>query len=448
MTAVPLIDLTGLDDEALLSLDDKFRLYNARDTHATARSFVSLLVELREAGLTAFYDMIVQPLAQTLVGMNLRGAPVDRDAQRAAISALDGEIAAMQADLNGMVGRPLNVYGPDTGRLLFEELRLAPISWSRKTGKPKCDEKVLFKLAHRVPDVATVCYQVLNIREKRKLHSMLVGLPISPDGRVYPFFRIGPATGRLGCRKPNLQNLPRGPARAIIRTRPGQVLVYADYSQVELRIIALLAHDEVYLRLFEAGADVHDHNARTLFEIAADALVSDDERRLAKNYVFSANYGGTADNVHEIMQAKLRRIIALALVRRCHVRYFAEHPAIPQWWKAIEAELRRSRRGVNSFGRPRIFFSPFADALKQAYNNPIQSDAADLMNTKMIELDRAIPNALVLQIHDAIALEVDEDHAEAAARTVKGILQAPVPQMRGYEFPAKVQIVRSLQEAA
>lgn len=415
-----------------------FKEYNCKDAFATYHASLSLQTDLKASNLAELYAQIVHPLADLICKINLRGLYVNVEAQNQAILSLEKEITQLQSDLNEIAGKEINVGGDSLKSWLFEDIGIK-CTKKTKTGKAKVDEDALRSLKY--PELAEVVELILGIRSKKKLKkTFLEGFaPDVETGRTYTNYRIGPATGRLSCKKPNLQNVPEGIARSVFCAPLGKKLVYADFSQLELRILAVLAYDRPLLQTFEEGKDIHDANARDLFSKKAGEEVTSRERYFAKTFIYGLNYGGSIETIRG-RGSEVFHDISEKLMHEAAARYFTAHPAIAVYRKELENELEAKKRLVNAFGRPRVFFSRPKDALRQGYNFPMQSGAADIVNIKMLQIERDIPGALLLQVHDSIMLEVPEGEAEKVAQKVKEILEEPVKEFGGYSFPAKVLI--------
>lgn len=420
--------------------DTEFRKYCCKDSHATLLASYSLERELAELNLLKLYHRIVQPLAQVIIGLNMRGIMLDTSKRDAAVTSIEKEIDEAQEMVDELLGRKINVRGEAFGYFLFEELELTGGKRTKK-GKWKTDEKTLNEAAKKHPDIAPLINTAITIREKKKLIETFLSVQISEDGRIYPTFRIGPSTGRLACRRPNLQNVPEGVCREMYVAPTGKKFVYADYSQIELRILALLAHDELLLQVFASGKDVHDANARVLFKLSSTDVITYSQRVFAKVFIYGLMYGAEVSTIVSNLQRGLKGGIAsFAVVQEMSNNFFAAHPAIVKFRSKLKLDVISHRRLTNVFGRPRVFFGPLANIIREAYNFPMQSAAADIVNLAMIDTDKEIPGAMILQIHDALILEVGEQDASGIAIRLKEILERPIVEFNNYRFPAKVKI--------
>ena len=388
---------------------------------------------LRDKGLTALFGELEMPLEPVLADMELRGVAIDRTALLSLSQEL-GEQAVLleksiwlQADMEFNIGSPRQL-----AQVLFEKLKLKP-GRRTKTGF-STDASVLQDLALTSPVVA----DILKLRELTKLRSTylepLAELADPVTGRVHTNFnQTGTATGRLSTSEPNLQNIPiRGELGRKVRqafiAQPGFVLISADYSQVELRVLAELSGDENLKTAFARGEDIHARTAAALFH-CAPAEVTPVQRRIAKMVNFGIAYGmsdyGLAGRLG------MPREEAHAFIEA----YFALYPAVRAWSEQVIAEATRIGFCKTMFGRIR----PIGDlqsknrqayeaARRAAMNTPIQGTAADIMKRAMVKVHRELAAAgvnggMVLQIHDELLLEVAEPHATRAADIVREAMQ-------------------------
>lgn len=425
------------------------KTYNAFDSLATQLCMRSLLQELKEQKLEKFYFEHVMPIARVLIDINAKGMYIDQEMRSRAIREVDQEIEQLQQAVNEMVGREINVDGNEFVDFLFNEVGLKPVARTAKTRKPSLKKDALFKLMAQYPDIALLFETVYNLKKKRKLKStFLEGIEPDDDGRVHPSYRIGPVSGRVSCKKPNFNNIPEGISRKVFVAPPGYALVFADYSQIELRVMAVLSGAKALLDAFARGEDVHERNARLLFGIPPGQAVSKRQRFFAKMFVFALIYGASVSGEGLIeVGAEMFHDVPRKVVEDAGRRFLEANPEILQFRAKIKAELIRTKRLVNVYGRPRVFFGEIKDVLRAAYNTPIQSAAADTLNRAMIKVAKRWPKTIVLQVYDSLMMEVREEAAQDIAGEVKEILEAPVPEFGGYSFPAKVSVVHSWGDA-
>ena len=348
---------------------------------------------------------------------------------------IDAAIARLQKRIFDFAGEEFNIGSPQQlGNVLFEKLQIpggkkTKIGWA--TGV-----EVLQTLAREYP----ICTLVLEWREVTKLKNTYVDvIPqlIDPkDGRLHTIFnQTSTATGRLSSTNPNLQNIPvrgdlgRRIRRAFVAKSDDHVLLAADYSQIELRLMAHLSGDEAMRRAFEEGQDIHDFTARQIFGIAPDASVDHNQRRMAKSVNFGLLYGmsdfGLAQRL-EISRAEAKEITTA---------YFARFPSVRRHIEATLEEGRRNGYVSTILGRrrymPALTSSNYAirsAAEREATNAPLQGSAADLMKLAMVRIDRALQSTdldatLLLQIHDELIFEVSAKDLHETAHLVRDAME-------------------------
>ncbi len=386
----------------------------------------------------ALYDDVERPLAAILAGMEARGIAVDV----AAIEALAAETAEatlrLQDEIHELAGETFNIGSPQQlGRVLFERLSL-PSAGRTKTGYATGSE-VLQPLAR---DYA-IARAILEWREVTKLRSTYLDVipkMLDAHGRLHTQFnQTSTATGRLSSTNPNLQNIPvrtelgRRIRRAFVApdgvARGGRVLLAADYSQIELRIMAHLSGDEAMRAAFRAGEDIHDVTARGIFGIGPGGAATRDQRRIAKSVNFGLLYGmsefGLAQRL-EIDRASARAMTEAYFARFPSVRdYIARNLDFGREHGYVETILGRRRYMPDLRSRN---YALRAAAEREATNAPMQGSAADLMKLAMVRVEAALAVAetgaeLLLQIHDELVFEIPRDRAETIARIVRRELE-------------------------
>lgn len=389
--------------------------------------------ELKEKSLFDLFRELEMPLEPVLADMELRGVAVDRAALLTLSQELGEQTSQLEKSIWLQAGAEFNIGSPrQLAQVLFERLKLKP-GRRTKTGY-STDVSVLQELALTSPVVA----DVLKLRELTKLRSTylqpLAELADPKTGRVHTTFnQTGTATGRLSTSEPNLQNIPiRGELGRKVRqafiAQPGFVLVSADYSQVELRVLAELSGDKNLKAAFARGEDIHARTAAALFH-CPPAEVNADQRRVAKMVNFGIAYGmsdyGLAGRLG------MPREEAHAFIEA----YFALYPAVRAWSDEVIEQATRTGFSKTMFGRIR----PIGDlqsknrqayeaARRAAINTPIQGTAADIMRRAMLSASpelaaTGINGGLVLQIHDELLLEIAEPHAARASDIVRAAMQ-------------------------
>ena len=423
---------------------DRATAYAAEDADVTLRLWHLLRPRLREEGALALYEQVERRMVAVLRDMELAGIKVD-GAELARIGEdFAARLVVLEKQAHDLVGRPFNVGSPkQLGEILFEEMKLPGGRRSKLSGAWSTDAAVLEELAAQGVELARV---VLDWRQLAKLKSTYVeGLAaaIDPrDGRVHTDFSMAvTSTGRLSSTEPNLQNIPiRTEEGARIRrafvAEPGHVLLAADYSQIELRLLAHLAEVPALIQAFERGEDIHARTAADIFGLAPDQ-VDREARRRAKTINFGIIYGMSAFGLAArlgIPPAEARGIIEA---------YFARYPGIRDAMERLKEEARTHGHVRTSFGRklwvPDIAAKDpvrRAGAERAAINAPFQGGAAEVIKRAMVRLPLALREAglgarMLLQVHDELVFEVPEGEVEPTAalvrRVMEGVARLKVP---------------------
>ncbi|HMM50742.1 MAG TPA: DNA polymerase I [Burkholderiaceae bacterium] len=392
--------------------------------------------------LERIYREIEIPVSVVLQRMERNGVLIDADALLRQSGELGRKLHEFERRAIEAAGQPFNLNSPkQLGEILFGRLGL-PVIRKTASGAPSTDEEVLAKLAEDYP----LPRIVLDWRALAKLKSTYTDkLPKMVDprsGRVHTSYSQAVAvTGRLASSDPNLQNIPVRTAegrriREAFVAPPGASIVSADYSQIELRIMAHLSRDESLLRAFEQGLDVHRATAGEIFGIAP-AEVSAEQRRYAKVINFGLIYGMSAYGL--AANLGIERDAAKNYIER----YFARYPGVARYMDETRA-LARSQGYVETvFGR-RLWLAEInspsgprrAAAERAAINAPMQGTAADLIKMAMIAVqrwldERAMASKLIMQVHDELVLEVPQDELEEVRsglpRLMTGVARLSVP---------------------
>ena len=395
--------------------------------------------------LRQLYDTLEEPLIGVLSRMELAGVKVDLNVLNAYADGLRAQVTALESEIREMAGEPgLNINSPkQVGELLFEKLKLDPHAKKPKKGNWPTDEKTLQELSDRSP----IIEKILDYRGLRKLLGTYIEpFPsyVSPrDGRVHTTFNQAlTATGRLSSSNPNLQNIPirteqgREIRKAFVPGSAGTVIMSADYSQIELRIMAHLSGDAHLCEAFRSGVDIHAATAAKIFRIPVGE-VSPDQRRIAKTANFGIMYGISAFGLSQNLgcsRAEAKQLID---------DYFASFPSIRAWIDGTLAGARANGCVETLMGRRRYVpdvnsgnATVRALAERNAVNAPIQGTSADIIKLAMIAVDRrlraeGLKSRMVLQIHDELLLEVPESETEAVSRLLteemQGVISLNVP---------------------
>jgi DNA polymerase I len=432
----------------LLPEREKFAENLCQKLDAIRRLYELLDPRLDELELRRLYEEIELPLVPALAEMEQTGIKVDRGMLQKMSSAMEKQLSELTGKIYRAAGTEFNINSPkQLGEILFEKLNLPVLKKTRKTGGYSTDQSVLEELAQNY-DLPKL---ILEFRQIAKLKSTYVdALPalIHPKtGRVHTSFnQTGAATGRLSSSDPNLQNIPiRSELGRLIRgafvPEKGNMLISADYSQVELRVLAHLSEDEVLVDAFRAGEDIHERTAREVF--SEDELKNHAEcRRRAKVINFGIIYGLSAFGLSQTLGVS--REDAQAFIDA----YFKRYRGIRTWLDKTIEEVRLSGFSRTLFGRMR----PIPDirskdynirqfAERTAVNSPIQGTAADIIKIAMIRIHRALKERqrsakILLQVHDELVLEAPE----AEVKDTCILVQEEMEKAAALRVPLKVDL--------
>ncbi|HEV8076450.1 MAG TPA: DNA polymerase I, partial [Candidatus Acidoferrum sp.] len=393
-----------------------------------------LRAEVEKQGLLDLYEKIDLPLATVLAHMEAAGVRVDPiELERISTKTLE-ELGKLEKSICGIAGFEFNINSPQQlAEVLFDRLNLQPPRRTRAKARSTAAE-VLEELAliHELPK------KIIEYRELSKLKStysdVLPRLIHPVSGRLHTrFSQTGAVTGRLSSSNPNLQNIPirtelGREIRAAFISSPGCLLLSADYSQIELRILAHLSEDPVLVEAFRRGEDIHSRTAQEVFDVAPFAQTRE-HRRVAKVINFGVIYGlspfGLAQQL-DIDQKEAAKFIA---------KYFERYRGVKDFLDRQIAETRKTGVTKTLFGRirqipeinsPQLNLRNFAE--RTAMNTPMQGAAADLIKLAMIELDRRLPeenfkSRMILQVHDELLFEGPEKEIQRLTKLVKEVME-------------------------
>ena len=382
--------------------------------------------------LDRLYEDIERPLIDLLARMEMAGVRVDPAVLKAMSKELEGELGRLEKTVHEEAGCAFNINSPrQLAEVLFHKLGLQAGRRTRVTKGFSTSVDVLEELA----DLHPLARHVLDYRQMAKLKSTyadaLAGLIDPGSGRIHTCYNQTVAsTGRLSSSEPNLQNIPaRGPWGARFRRAfipdPGHVLLAADYSQVELRVLAHLSGDPALIETFRSGRDVHEETARLVFGGTAGG----EARRRAKIINFSIIYGTSAFSLARELGT------STAEAQKFIDRYFAELPKVREFLDRTVEEARERGYSETIFGRRRQVPELRAPdrALQQAgrriaLNNPVQGSAADIIKLAMLRADRALAagrlrTRMTLQVHDELVFEVPEGEEPAVGPLVREAME-------------------------
>ena len=435
-----------LQEAAPESFDDE-KAQAVWEAKAISRLYPLLGAKLEEEKLTHLMDTIELPLVEVLAAMEQNGVYVNRAHLAEKTEEVAGRLQTIEAAIYEMAGHDFNLNSPkQLGVVLFEELGL-PVRKKTKTGY-STNAEVLesLRLEHPIVD------QILAYRLWSKLKSTyldgIAGLIRTDTGRVHTNFnQTVTATGRLSSSDPNLQNIPvRTEEGRMIRAlfEPGEgydCLLSADYSQIELRLLAHMSGDENFIDAFKRGQDIHARTAAEVFGIPLEE-VTPELRRHAKAVNFGIVYGisdfGLARNLH-ISRKEAGDYIS---------RYFTRYPGVRAFMDKVVAEAHETGYVTTMFGRRRELpdiksrnFNQRMLAERMAMNTPIQGTAADVIKLAMIAAYRKLREAglksrILLQVHDELVLEVKESELE----TVQAILHEAMEHVVSLSVPLSIDV--------
>jgi DNA polymerase-1 len=399
---------------------DRATEYSAEDADVTFRLHENLHPQIAaDAKLAYVYDALELPVREVLYRMERDGVLIDAELLRAQSRTLGERVVALEQQAFQLAGGPFNLGSPkQLGEILFDRMKL-PVGRKTATGQPSTDEEVLQELAADYPLPKVLLEHRALSKLKSTYTDKLPQMVNARTGRVHTTFAQATAvTGRLASSDPNLQNIPvrteegRRIREAFIAPA-GHALVSADYSQIELRIMAHLSGDEALVRAFLAGEDIHRATAGEIFGVPP-AEVTADQRRYIKAVNFGLIYGMGAFGLAQ--QLGIERGAAQQFIEK----YFQRYPGVAEYMQRTREQARAHGYVETVFGR-RLWLTDIkaaggprrAAAERAAINAPMQGTAADLVKLAMIGvagwIDREkLSTKLVLQVHDELVLEVPE----------------------------------------
>jgi len=438
---IPISDLigSGKQQKKMFEVDvDKAAEYAAEDARVAWQISGKIAEELRREGLWDLYWDLERPLIPVLVDMEFTGIRVDVDELKRQSQALTARLEQLVGEIHAEAGREFNIDSPIQLRaILFDELNL-PVLKRTKTG-PSTDQDVLERLAPLHPLPA----KIIEHRHLAKLKgTYLDSLPamVHPEtGRIHASFnQVVAATGRLSSSDPNLQNIPirtpegRQVRRAFLPSRPDWKLVCADYSQIELRMLAHFSHDEALMNAFRHGADIHAAVAAEIFGVDAGEVDSD-MRRVAKAVNFGVIYGQSPFGLAAalgIPQDEAARFIE---------SYFTRYAGVDRYLENLLAECAASGYARTILGRRRAITGIRNTGGRQrnlpertAINTVIQGSAADLVKRAMINIHARLkreehPAKMLLQIHDELIFDVPAQEVDSLISLVRHEMETAIP---------------------
>ncbi len=447
---VPIEDLIGKKGKNQLSVRsvdlEILKDYACEDADITLQLKNALEPELMKAGAMELFDDIEVPLVPVLASMEAEGVKLDINTLRDYSKQLEKEIIELEKEIQLQAGAEFNIASPkQLGDILFEKMVITDKPKKTKTGQYSTGEDVLTKLINKHP----IVQMILDYRQLTKLKSTYVDtLPdlVNPrTGRVHTSYNQAvAATGRLSSNNPNLQNIPirtergREIRKAFVPRNEKFTLLAADYSQIELRIIAELSGDEGMINAFKEGVDIHSATASKVYGVPLDEVTSE-MRRNAKTVNFGIVYGISPFGLSErlnIPRSEAKEIID---------QYFEKYPGIKQYMKDTVDFARKNgyvktmmgrRRHLRDINSKNAVVRGFAE--RNAINAPIQGSSADMIKIAMISIynamkEKNLQSKMILQVHDELIFDTHKDEVD----TLKPIIEAHMINA----IPMKVPVV-------
>ena len=436
------IDYSSVKPQALAD-------YAIEDADVTLQLWELFKAKLEESGQAKVFYEIETPLLPVLVAMEREGILMNAATLAEIGKSLEDHIETLRDSINAAAGREFNLNSPkQLGEILFDELKLVEKPKKTKTGQYATNEQVLSSLAPKHPIVANI----LEYRQLTKLKSTYIdALPNSIDpvsGRVHTNYgQVQTSTGRLSSNDPNLQNIPvrsvqgREIRKAFI-ARPGWKLLSADYSQIELRILAALTEDTGLLNAFREGRDIHAATAAKIFEVGLDE-VTREQRSTAKMVNFGIPYGisafGLAQRLGTVSRTEAQEIIN---------NYFAQFPGIPGYMSRMQDSAKAKGYVETITGRRRYLQdinsrngTIRAAAERNAINMPIQGTAADMIKIAMVNVQNALVaqnlnTRMLLQVHDELIFDLDPSEET----TVRALVTEGMKKALDLKCPIEIDI--------
>ena len=410
--------------------------YAGADADATLRLMVVLEDELRQREQWDLFRDVEMPLVEVLMEMEMAGVALDTGELMQISASMYQRIVALEKEIHGLAGHPFNINSTQQlAEVLFEELGLPA------KAKTKAGYSTRASVLEELRDQHAIIDLILEHRQLAKIKSTYVdSLPLLVDrdtGRVHTSYnQTGTVTGRISSSDPNLQNIPVRTelgrhVRCAFVAQEGWVLLGADYSQVELRILAHISQDPDLLAAFDRGEDIHASTASTVFEVPLTA-VTPAMRRIAKTINFGIIYG-----MGEYGLAQ-RTDLSLEEARKFIAGYFARYEKVKEYLEQTKDEAREQGYVSTLLGRSRYFPELQTTsrahggvkraAEREAINMPIQGSAADILKIAMVRLHRALKEEdlaarVILQVHDELVLEVPQEELGPVAPLVRSVME-------------------------
>jgi DNA polymerase-1 len=444
---IPIEKLIGKGKNQLSMRDisiDKVVPYASEDADITLQLDDILFTDLEKDGLDKLYKDMEEPLIEVLVQMEYNGVNIDTEVLGLQSKAIEGELINLEKDLYVEAGSPFNILSPkQVGEILFDRLKI-PYRWklSSKSKQYSTSEDKLKELEKEHPIVG----KILRFRGLSKLKSTyldaLPKLVSKKTGLIHSSFNQAlTTTGRLSSNNPNLQNIPIRTTEgarvreAFVPRESGHVILAADYSQIELRLIAEISKDEGMLDAFINGQDIHSATAAKVFGVAYDQ-VTKEQRYRAKTVNFSITYGAGATNLAgqlDIPRSEAKKIIE---------SYYEQYPGLKSYMTDIVESARANgyvetlmgrRRYLRNINSGNAFVRSGEE--RNAINSPIQGSAADMIKLAMIKIHRALIDGefktkMIMQVHDELVFDVPQSELEQVSSIIEDCMKNAMPGLK------------------
>jgi DNA polymerase-1 len=443
-TPVSITELIGKKGKKQISMADlppaEVYEYACEDADVTLRLKQFFAPRLESAGLLDLFNKVENPLVPVLAAVEKEGISIDAAAMAESSKELSGHIAELEKRIYELAGSTFNIGSPkQLGEILFEKLGLLDKTKKTKTGQHATGEEILSKLAHK----HEIAQLILDLRELTKLKSTYIDalpqLVCALDGRIHTSFNQAvAATGRLSSTNPNLQNIPirtekgREIRKAFVPRNADHLLLSADYSQIELRIMAHFSDDATMKQAFRQGLDIHASTAAKVFGVPLDQVDSD-MRRKAKTINFGIIYGISAFGLSERLNIPRREAADIIDA------YFAQFPAVHNYMDEVISKAREQEYVQTLLGRRRYLRdinSANANirgyAERNAINAPIQGTAADIIKIAMINIQHwleaeKLGTRMILQVHDELLFDVPQEELHLVKPQIEALMKNALP---------------------
>jgi len=431
--------------------------YCCQDAHCVWLLRKLLAPQLATEGLASIFDEVEMPLVPVLSRMERAGVRIDSALLGEMSREFAAELARIEAQLHELAGGPFNVNSPkQLSDVLFNRLGLSTRGVKRTKTGISTDSSVLEKLSEEHPLPGLILHYRMIHKLKSTYVDVLPALVSARTGRIHSRFnQTGTGTGRLSSSDPNLQNIPVQSAegrriRSAFIADPECLLISADYSQIELRLLAHMSGDDNLIKAFHDGVDIHARTARELLGLPAGVEVPPAERRIGKTLNFGMIYGMSGFRLARELG------IPVHVANEYIERYFNNYPRVKEFFARVEHEAEAKGYVTTAFGRKRRIADIDTTGrdrgfvMRAALNAPIQGTAADLIKMAMVRIDRELgaagaPVRMILQIHDELVFEAAAPWCERAV----ALIRREMEQVVALAVPLSVDVGwgRTWQEA-